>query len=103
MAPTRRFERPTCPLGGGCSIQLSYVGTARDSRRGCVREQARFAGKHIKTRGPDVKKPGNPGLLTTRYMKGKSVFLRDFQIFAVRGRGDHTWKVCRKPPGFIRG
>lgn len=29
MAPLRRFERPTCPLGGGCSIQLSYKGTGR--------------------------------------------------------------------------
>ena len=26
MAPRRRFERPTCRLGGGCSIQLSYRG-----------------------------------------------------------------------------
>ena len=26
MAPRRRFERPTFPLGGGCSIQLSYRG-----------------------------------------------------------------------------
>lgn len=24
MVPRRRFERPTCRLGGGCSIQLSY-------------------------------------------------------------------------------
>ncbi len=24
MASRRRFERPTCPLGGDCSIQLSY-------------------------------------------------------------------------------
>ena len=30
LAPQRRFERPTCPLGGGCSIQLSYWGTRRD-------------------------------------------------------------------------
>ncbi len=27
MAPRRRFERPTCRLGGGCSIQLSYRGS----------------------------------------------------------------------------
>lgn len=27
LAPLRRFERPTYPLGGGCSIQLSYRGT----------------------------------------------------------------------------
>ena len=26
MAPRRRFERPTCRLGGGCSILLSYRG-----------------------------------------------------------------------------
>ena len=26
LAPMRRFERPTCRLGGGCSILLSYVG-----------------------------------------------------------------------------
>ena len=26
MVPRRRFERPTCRLGGGCSIQLSYRG-----------------------------------------------------------------------------
>lgn len=29
MVPSRRFERPTCPLGGGRSIQLSYEGKAR--------------------------------------------------------------------------
>src|SRR5690625_7192488 len=28
MAPRRRFERPTCRLGGGCSIQLSYRGVS---------------------------------------------------------------------------
>lgn len=28
MVPSRRFERPTCPLGGGRSIQLSYEGSA---------------------------------------------------------------------------
>ena len=34
MAPRRRLERPTCPLGGGCSIQLSYRGAAgADSNR----------------------------------------------------------------------
>ncbi len=27
MVPSRRFERPTCPLGGGRSIQLSYEGS----------------------------------------------------------------------------
>ncbi len=43
MVPTRRFERPTCPLGGGCSIQLSYVGLARDSRRVGAGEQVCFA------------------------------------------------------------
>ena len=26
VAPMRRFERPTCRLGGGCSILLSYMG-----------------------------------------------------------------------------
>ncbi len=26
LVPRRRFERPTCPLGGDCSIQLSYRG-----------------------------------------------------------------------------
>ena len=26
MVPRRRFERPTCRLGGGCSILLSYRG-----------------------------------------------------------------------------
>ena len=26
MVPRRRFERPTCRLGGGCSIHLSYRG-----------------------------------------------------------------------------
>ncbi len=26
MAPQSRFERPTCPLGGDCSIHLSYRG-----------------------------------------------------------------------------
>lgn len=26
LVPSRRFERPTCPLGGGRSIQLSYEG-----------------------------------------------------------------------------
>jgi hypothetical protein len=29
MASPRRFERPPCRLGGGCSIQLSY----RDERK----------------------------------------------------------------------
>jgi len=34
MAPRRRFERPTCRLGGGCSIQLSYRGEIiTDERR----------------------------------------------------------------------
>ena len=27
VVPSRRFERPTCPLGGGRSIQLSYEGS----------------------------------------------------------------------------
>ena len=27
MVPSRRFERPTCPLGGDRSIQLSYEGS----------------------------------------------------------------------------
>ena len=26
LVPPRRFERPTCPLGGDRSIQLSYEG-----------------------------------------------------------------------------
>ncbi len=26
VVPRRRLERPTCRLGGGCSIQLSYRG-----------------------------------------------------------------------------
>ena len=26
LAPRRRFERLTCRLGGGCSVQLSYRG-----------------------------------------------------------------------------
>ena len=26
VVPRRRFERPTCRLGGGCSIRLSYRG-----------------------------------------------------------------------------
>src|SRR5690606_24958903 len=29
MVPRRRFERPTCRLGGGCSIQLSYRSKAK--------------------------------------------------------------------------
>ena len=27
LVPSRRFERPTCPLGGDRSIQLSYEGS----------------------------------------------------------------------------
>lgn len=47
MVPSRRFERPTCPLGGGRSIQLSYEGNGgilawigTPGRRGGVGQQA---------------------------------------------------------------
>jgi hypothetical protein len=32
MVPRRRFERPTCRLGGGCSIQLSYRSKVKSCR-----------------------------------------------------------------------
>jgi hypothetical protein len=33
MVPRRRFERPTCRLGGGCSILLSYRGSISNGER----------------------------------------------------------------------
>jgi hypothetical protein len=44
MVPRRRFERPTCRLGGGCSILLSY--------RGVLRGDARGGGRHHKPATP---------------------------------------------------
>ena len=34
MVSQGRFERPTFPLGGGCSIQLSYWDTSAGTRVG---------------------------------------------------------------------
>ena len=36
VVPRRRFERPTCRLGGGCSIQLSYRSMALSLRSGAI-------------------------------------------------------------------
>jgi hypothetical protein len=58
MVPRRRLERPTCRLGGGCSILLSYRGvTAKcDSITAAVSERLVWiSGGAEEDRTPDLR------------------------------------------------
>ena len=96
MAPRRRFERPTCRLGGGCSILLSY--------RGSISNVSAFiiSAKHFYVRfiSRKIRKPARVAYLIFCFLAEyaevfiicRSDFSREYLQFATKVAPPNTFK-----------